>query len=420
VPSDTTSALLGLLLQGTGNNDNTWGQLLNEQTIQLIENAIAGRTAKTVTGGSATLTATEQRSAILDFSGTLGSNEIITVANTSKTWQVNNGCVLGAFSLTMKTSGGSAVTIPSGKWTVWCDGANGVYVAASAALVALGSLTPAADKIAYFTSASAAALADLSTFARTILDDANAAAVLTTIGAQPLDSDLTTIAANITAAGHALLDDANAAAQRTTLGLGTAAIVNTGTSGATIPLLNGDNTFSGANVFSSALKAPLLHMRDVQTSGTAPAAIADATWQAVRLTDETVDDIGVTLASNTWTLPAGTYEIEADVPVYYFGSGGNLQDISLVTQLRLQNTTAGTTVVEGMTLAMRHGNSQNIESGSGTLVPVLRRRFTVAASQNLQLQVYADANSHSVLTQGKAASLGTEIYAECRITRISA
>lgn len=44
--------------------------------------------------------------------------------------------------------------------------------------------------------------------------------------AQPLDSDLTTIAANITAAGHALLDDANAAAQRTTLGLGTIATQN--------------------------------------------------------------------------------------------------------------------------------------------------------------------------------------------------
>jgi hypothetical protein len=36
---------------------------------------------------------------------------------------------------------------------------------------------------------------------------------------QPLDADLTTIAASITAAGHALLDDANAAAQIATLGL---------------------------------------------------------------------------------------------------------------------------------------------------------------------------------------------------------
>ena len=40
---------------------------------------------------------------------------------------------------------------------------------------------------------------------------------------------------------------------RNNLGLGTAAVATTGTSGATVPFLNGNNTFSGTNAFSGAL-----------------------------------------------------------------------------------------------------------------------------------------------------------------------
>ena len=59
-----------------------------------------------------------------------------------------------------------------------------------------------------------------------------------------------------TAAGRALLDDAAASNQRTTLGLGTSAVINTGTSGTTIPLLDGVNSWSGAQTFlnSSGIK----------------------------------------------------------------------------------------------------------------------------------------------------------------------
>lgn len=57
---------------------------------------------------------------------------------------------------------------------------------------------------------------------------------------------------NPTAAGLALLDDADAAAQRTTLGLGTSAEKNTGTSGNTVPLLDGANTWSGKQTITPA------------------------------------------------------------------------------------------------------------------------------------------------------------------------
>lgn len=51
------------------------------------------------------------------------------------------------------------------------------------ALLAIAKLTPATDKLPYYTSTSAAGLTTLSSFARTILDDTSASAVRSTIGA---------------------------------------------------------------------------------------------------------------------------------------------------------------------------------------------------------------------------------------------
>lgn len=119
--SSTTSTYLELELQTATENLATWGAKANT-TMALLEDAIAGTTSISVTGGYRILTDTDQasneaRKAVLKVSGTLTSNQTVVIPNRSKTYSVWNA-TSGSYTLTIATPTTLTVSGVSGTFVV--------------------------------------------------------------------------------------------------------------------------------------------------------------------------------------------------------------------------------------------------------------------------------------------------------------
>ena len=126
--ASTYTTNIRLTKQGDGDNPNSWGLILNNEVIDLVDSAIAGYTTISCSSADITLTesnggADQSRSAMLEFVGTVSSNINIIVPTKSKFYIVNDQTVRqSSSSITIKTGSGS-----------------GSVVDASAAGISLGS-----------------------------------------------------------------------------------------------------------------------------------------------------------------------------------------------------------------------------------------------------------------------------------------
>ncbi len=161
------TTILKLALPVQGELSGTWGDVVNDNITQMVEQAVAGKAVvNTWTGNSHTLTTadgttSESRCAILELTDTgtalSGAGTVVCPTNT-KLYIVDNNT---AQIVTVKTSGGTGVAVPVGKtMLVYCDGTNVVEGVTHANSLSLGTSTNTVNAISIATDLGAGGSSD--------------------------------------------------------------------------------------------------------------------------------------------------------------------------------------------------------------------------------------------------------------------
>lgn len=139
----------------------------------------------------------------------------------------------------------------------------------------------------------------------------------------------------------------------------------------------------------------VLHIQDQKPSGTYGGASLASAWQTRALNTIITNTIGGSaLSSNTFSLPAGTYYIDADAPAHQVEGH----------RAALYNITDGVYVLLGTT-----ARSRQTSSTDGSSTSTIRGRFTIAGTKVFEIRHYT-SNAQSNGLGSFAGSGEPEVY----------
>lgn len=139
---------------------------------------------------------------------------------------------------------------------------------------------------------------------------------------------------------------------------------------------------------------------DRQSSGTAGQSYTSSSFTTQRLNTNLTNNItGASRSGNTVTLPAGNYYVDASVSLAAASNVGS--------QLRLRNTTASTTLIDGLVL---------VHPSAGGAQNRLQGYFTLSGSTNVELQVFI--NSSSSVSGTIPNTGGDRVYASLTFIKV--